>query len=139
MKSYKVVFTLLFVVLVTVSVSSCKKKCEVAGTGGNVTLVVKPQHHGKAIYNQTGYLDTVYLKFNTQDSPSVDLASYDTYFVGEAGEDHVHIEGLKCGDYYIYAVGLDTTGNLNERVTGGIPFSFEEESGEINLPIPLTE
>ncbi|MCX6199794.1 MAG: hypothetical protein NTY88_11335 [Bacteroidetes bacterium] len=100
MKSYKIIFTVLaFLVLITVSVSSCKKKCKEAGTGGQVTIAAFPQHHGKTIWNKTWYLDTVYLKFNTQDSPGANLSSYDTYFVGEDGEDHVHIEGLKCGDY----------------------------------------
>ena len=138
MKSYKIFFTFLFLLfLITVSVSSCKKKCEGAGTGGNVTLVAKMQHHGFTILNKASYLDTVYLKFNTKDSPGADLANFDTYFVGEAGEDHIHLEGLKCGDYYIFGVGLDSTGPY--RVTGGIPFSFEQESGEIDLVIPVTE
>ncbi len=138
MKSYKVFFTALsLLVLITVSVSSCKKKCKEAGTGGEVTIAAFPQHHGKTIYNQTNYLDTVYLKFNTQNNPGSNLTSYDTYFVGEEGEDHVHMEGLKCGEYYIYAVGFDTS--INQRVTGGIPYSFDKESGEIDLPIPVTE
>ena len=138
MKSYKVIFTALaLLVLITVSVSSCKKKCKEAGKGGDVTIAAKMQHHGFTILNKAWYLDTVYLKFNTQNSPGTDLASYDTYFVGEEGEDHIHLEGLKCGDYYIYGVGFDTT--INERVTGGIPYSFEQESGEIDLNVPVTE
>lgn len=127
---------LVSILFILLTVSSCKK-CKDAGQGGEVTLVAKPQHHGFSILNKASYLDTVYLKFNTKDSPGADLAGYDTYFVGEAGEDHVHLEGLKCGDYYIYAVGYDTT--INERVKGGIPYSFSETSGEIDLNIPVTE
>lgn len=117
---------------------SCKDEnnCK-AGTGGNVTIAAFPKHHGVAIYNQGNYRDTAYLKFNTQDFPGSNPADYDMIVVGDSGEDHVHIEGLKCGDYYIWMTGLDTT--INQRVTGGIPYSFSQESGEIDLTIPVTE
>ena len=136
MKSLKINFSVLFL-CVLFSFSACKKKCAEAGTGGNVTLVAFPQHHGMAILSGALYPDTVYLKFNAKDNPGTNLASYDTYFVGEAGEEHVHLEGLKCGDYYIYAVGYDST--IHERVQGGIPYSFDKESGELNLTIPVVE
>lgn len=134
MKKFVFLFSFLLIVF---TVSSCKKKCTEAGTGGNVTLVARLHHHTEPIPNKVSYLDTVYLKFNAKDSPGTNLASYDTYIVGEAGEDHVHIEGLKCGDYYLYAVGFDST--INERVKGGIPYSFDKETGEIDLSIPVTE
>jgi hypothetical protein len=108
----------------------------VAGTGGGLTLVAYPEHHGKAIVNISGYPDTVYLKFNTQDFPG-SLKNFDRVYVGEEGEDHVHISGLKCGNYYIYATGFDTT--INQRVAGGIPFSTSQTSGEVSLKIPVTE
>jgi hypothetical protein len=118
--------------------TACKKddKCS-AGTGGSLTIVAFPQHHGKTIYNQPNYLDTIYVKFNTQESPGVSTANYDTYFVGEAGEDHVHMEGLKCGDYFFLGAGFDTT--INQRVIGGIPYSTNQKEGEIDLNIPVTE
>jgi len=108
-----------------------------AGTGGDLTLLVSPQHHGMEIYGQGNYRDTVYIKFNTQEFPGASPSSYDLIAVGDSGEDHVHIHGLTCGNYYIYAVGLDTS--LNERVFGGKPFSITETSGEIVVNIPVTE
>lgn len=136
MNSLKIYFAVLFLSVIF-SFSACKKKCAEAGTGGNVTLVAFPQHHGMAVVSGALYPDTVYLKFNSKDSPGTNLSSYDTYFVGEAGEEHVHLEGLKCGDYYIYAVGYDSA--ISKRVMGGIPYSFDKESGEIDLNIPVTE
>lgn len=111
-------------------------KCK-AGSGGNVSIVAKPQHHGKTIINQPGYLDTTYIKFNTQEYPGASPTFYDLVVAGKAGEDHVHIAGLKCGEYYIYMSGWDTT--INQRVTGGLPYSFDQETGEINLLVPVTE
>ena len=132
----KIILTALFISTI---ITSCKKdedKCS-AGKGGSLTIVAFPQHHGKAIYNQPTYPDTIYVKFNTQVSPGLSTANYDTYFVGETGEDHVHMEGLKCGDYYFLGAGFDTT--INQRVIGGIPYSTEQKEGEIDLNIPVTE
>lgn len=129
---------ILSIVLAATIISSCKKekKCE-AGTGGSVTLVAFPKHHSVPIYNQATYLDTVYLKFNTQELPSGGLSAFDTYFVGSVGDADVHCTGLKCGDYYIVATGFDTT--INERVFGGIPFTITAESGEVDVNIPVVE
>lgn len=132
----KIILTALFISTI---ITSCKKdedKCS-AGKGGSLTIVAFPQHHGKAIYNQPTYPDTIYVKFNTQVSPGLSTANYDTYFIGEAGEDHVHMEGLKCGDYYFLGAGFDTT--INQRVIGVIPYSTEQKEGEIDLNIPVTE
>jgi hypothetical protein len=108
-----------------------------AGLGGGLTIVAFPKHHTKTIFNQTDYPDTVFVKFNTQDSPGPDLSSYDTFFVGEAGEDHVHLPNLKCGKYYLLATGFDTS--IHQRVIGGIPFNTDLDSTEVDVNIPVTE
>lgn len=138
MKKASILFAISLLLASASVISSCTtKKCTNAGTGGAVTLVAFPQHHGMSIVSKASYPDTVYLKYNTKNSPGTNLSLFDTYFVGEAGEAHVHMEGLKCGDYYIYAVGYDST--IMKRVTGGIPYSFDKETGEIDLNIPVTE
>ena len=122
--------------------TSCKKKdeCE-AGTGGNLTVVAYLKHHGRVLANQPGHPDTVFVKFNTQNSPGSSPSNYDTYFIGEVGEDHVHMEGLQCGDYYFYGVAQDTTLDTiqNPHVVGGIPFSTDNTSGEMEFSIPVSE
>jgi hypothetical protein len=131
----------LFVVLTSLALSA-SSGCDddddcTAGTGGNLTLVVTPQHHGVTIPNQDYYRDTVMVKFNTQEFPGANPSSYDLIVVGDSAENHIHVEGLTCGDYYIYAVGLDTSSM--ERVTGGKPFSTDQTSGEISVFVPVTE
>jgi hypothetical protein len=134
----KIILSITTLLIASSILTFCKKKTEcTAGSGGNLTIVAFPQHHGKTIYNKGNYPDTVYIKFNTQDFPGPNPASYDIKFVGDSGEDHVHCHGLQCGNYYLYAVGLDTS--INQRVTGGIPFSTSQQSGEIDLNIPVTE
>lgn len=130
--------TFIMLLIAAFSLCACKKDVDCsAGKGGSLTIVAFPQHHGKPIYNLPNYFDTIYVKFNTKEAPGISPSNYDTYFVGQAGEDHVHMEGLKCGDYYFLGAGFDTT--ISQRVIGGIPFSTEQKEGEINLNIPVTE
>ena len=134
----------LTIVAVSLSLLSlnCKKKDDCnAGSGGNLTVVAFLEHHGRNIPNQAGHPDTVWVKYNTQNSPGSSTSAYDGYFVGEEGEDHVHCTGLKCGDYYFFATGLDTTLDTiaNPHVSGGTPFSTDNESGEVDLHIAVSE
>lgn len=132
-KSYLLLFTTLFITF-----TSCKEKCDEAGTGGSITIVAFPQHHEKPIISQPNYLDSAFVKFNTQIFPGTTPSDYDLVLAGEEGEDHVHIENLKCGDYYIYMTGWDTS--INQRVTGGIPYNIPEDApSEIDLDVLVTE
>lgn len=120
-----------------VSIFSCKKreKCD-GGTDGEAIIKAFVKHHVLTIPNQVGYLDTIYLKFNTKESPGSNLSDYDTYFTGQVGEDFVICNGLKCGDYYLLAAGYDSS--INARVFGGIPFTIPSESKEtfiIDMPV----
>lgn len=136
---------LLCLLALSLSWVSCKKKDEtpppvpscVAGTGGNVTLVAFPQHHGKAILSRKDYLDSAFVKFNTQDPTGTKPSDFDAIFVGEEGEDHVHLKGLKCGKYYIMMTGFDTT--IHQRVKGGLPLEITETSGEKDINFPVSE
>lgn len=121
------------------SIFSCRKEgCE-AGTGGEVTLKIMPEHHGVAIYNSQNYRDTVYVKFNATDFPGPDRSNFDLIMWGNANENFVKVSGLKCGQYYIMVSGFDTSAQWNIRVVGGIPLNFSESSGEKAVTVPVTE
>jgi len=117
--------------------TSCKKenKCD-AGLGGNLTLVSQLKHHGSIIINDSLRPDTVWIKFNVKDWSGAPNGA-DAMFIGEYPEDHVHISGLKCGDYYLYASGWDT--GISKVVIGGRAFSTEDDSGELHVDIAVTE
>lgn len=115
--------------------SSCKKEPEkvtcIGGSGGSVTIVAYPKHHGKAVRPYTASV-----KFNTKESPGT--ANYDMTKTADTTEDHIELTGLKCGDYYIYVTGYDTS--IKEKVKGGIPYTLSESaSGEVAVDIPITE
>ncbi len=131
-------YYILFSILIIIFFSSCKDKCNEAGTGGSITIAAFPMHHTTPIISSDTYPDSAFVKFNTQDFPGTAASVYDLVLEGEAGEDHIHIENLKCGDYFIYMTGFDTA--ISQRVTGGIPFHVDENApSEIDLNIPVTE
>jgi hypothetical protein len=112
----------------TFVIFSCKK----AGTGGANTLVISPEHHGSPIKGATAYL-----KFDTKEQPGTEASDYDLIEIGEQKEDHIHVEGLKPGKYYIYCVGYDST--IFQIVKGGIPLTVKSKSGETAIAVPVTE
>ena len=111
--------------------------CVYGGTGGNLTIVAKPQHHGVPIVSKVGWVDSAYVKFNTQDSPGSTAAVYDLVLPGEEGEDHVHILNMKPGKYYIFMTGFDST--YVKRVSGGIPVTITQSAGELEVVVPVSE
>lgn len=128
MKYVPLVFT------ITAVFVACKKKdkCE-AGAGGSVTIVAYPKHHGVSVRPYSAHI-----KYNTKDFPGVGPSSYDKTIDADTTENHIEIEDLKCGDYYIYMTGYDTAGA--EMVKGGIPYTLSEDaSGEVNVDVPVTE
>lgn len=121
--------------LLTLIFTSCNK----GGTGGKATLVVYLKHHGVTIKNHISYPDTVYVKFGVDELPGIHPGDFDASFIGVPGEDQVRCEGLRKGQYYLYAVGMDSAGPY--RVTGGIPYKikFSQRKDEINVDIPVKE
>ena len=73
------------------------------------------------------HLDTAFIKFGTLSSPGTNPKNYDTYFVGEPGEDHIHCFGLKCGNYFIYRTAWDSVSNV--RRYGGYGTSISDTEG----------
>jgi hypothetical protein len=121
--------------LSTIIIVSCCKE----GIDGEATLVVKMKHHGTIIPNHANYLDSVFVKFDAKELPGTGASDFDAVFVGEEGEDHIHLEGLKCGNYYIYGAGIDSSGPF--RVTGGmaVKIKHSERKEEIDVDLAVTE
>ena len=106
--------------------------CQYAGTGGSTTIVAFPKHHG----NPTTPI-FAYVKFNVQNIPGTDSSNYDLVLYADSTEDHIEIENLKPGKYYIYEIAFDN--GISDTVRGGIPYTLTQSSGEVLLDIPVTE
>jgi hypothetical protein len=126
----------LAIALAAISIApACKDKDEacVAGTGGNIAIIAKPQHHGKVVRPYEAWV-----KYNTNDAPGSAASNYDQVVAADTSEDHVHIANMKCGDYYIYVHGFDSA--AGQTVRGGIPYTVDEgASGEVEVVVPVSE
>lgn len=120
----------LIVIAVSIVIVSCKKN----NTGGQCRVAAFPEHHGKSIYGAT-----VYVKFGAKDMPSNPTTNYDLKIEGEANEEHVHIENLRYGHYFLYSVGYDSS--IAQTVTGGIALKikWKERKQELDVKVPVTE
>lgn len=106
----KTTFKVLSIAIVSFSLfsTSCKKNA----TGGEASIHARIMQDNEPVEGD----NIVYVKFNATTQPSNPTSNYDMKVEGEAGENHVHIAGLRPGKYYLYAVG--TNGN-NKEVHGG--------------------
>ncbi|WP_317897817.1 hypothetical protein [Aurantibacillus circumpalustris] len=120
-----------FVLLSTVLLAfnySCKKN----DIGGDAEIHVLVYHHDTPIK-----ASTLYVKFDAKSEPSDPTSNYDLKLLGEEDENHVHVEGLRAGNYYLYAVGYDSI--ANKEVSGGmateIKWSERKKLKEVTLDV----
>ena len=112
-----------------------KDQC-VAGLTGKYKLIIRLRHDNHFLVNLKNYRDTVYVKFNTSEFPGMDSLDYDAVYIGDYPGDSVVVDNLSCGNYYIFATGLESIHQV--RVYGGIPFEVKKDKGERNIVIPVT-
>ena len=127
------------IIIVVFIVISCMHKPEIApciaGTGGNLSIVAYAMHGDISIPNYYTHLDTAFVKFGTLHSPGTNASNYDTYYVSDPGEDHIHCYGLKCGNYFIYRTAWDSVANV--RRYGGYGVSISDIEGGISIMVTV--
>lgn len=128
------------IIIVFLMVNACKHEPDpgpscVAGSGGSLTIVAYAKHGISFIPNYYTHPDTAFIKFGTTSSPGTDPANYNTYFVGDPLEDHIHCFGLKCGNYFIYRTAWDSVGNV--RRYGGIGITISDVNSETSIIVPV--
>ena len=110
--------------------TSCKKN----GTGGKAEVHAMITNNGKPINHST-----VYVKFGTHHAPANPTSDYDLMAHGEETDNHVHIEDLRPGEYYLYAVGTNTA--TGKTVKGGtsVEIKWKDRKETIEADIATTE
>ena len=111
-------------------IASCKK----GDTGGDATIVAHIKHHSTPIKGAT-----LYVKFDADELPSNPTSDYDLKIVGESAEDHIHVEGLRYGKYYLYAEGFDSTIMLPVKGGVGVKLKWGQRKKEVDFDVPVTE
>ena len=90
--------------------SSCKKN----DTGGDAEIHAMIFHGSTPIIGTT----TLYVKFDAKTQPSEPTSTYDLKVEGDPDDNHVHVDDLRTGDYYLYAVAFDSLAMI--PVKGGV-------------------
>ena len=124
---------------ITISILTCVLAflftcCRKNDTGGDASIIIHTAHHESNVKGAT-----VYVKFDAWEMPADIAANYDLKVTAEQDGDHIHITGLRYGNYYLYAVGYDST--TSQNVYGGVPvtIAWKERNNEIEIHIPVTE
>jgi len=110
--------------------------CVYGGQGGSSIIAATLIHHTLHIYSTAQHPDTAFVKFNAKDAPAAGTG-YDLTVLGEVGEDHVHIEGLKPGFYWVQCSGYDTT--IAQTVSGGVAVTVSSDGQEVNQTVFVVE
>lgn len=117
--------SILPILLIVIMLASCEK----AGTGGKAQLNV----HVMRKSTETAVPEaTVYIKYNANEFPGDSPGNYDaSVTTDKAG--YVEFNGLRRGNYYLYATSLDTATGI--ETSGGIYFDIENKTGERDIVI----
>ncbi len=118
----------------------CKEKEEVleentAGRTGNLTLVTKMVHHTRPIIGCR-----VFVKYNTSEFPGEDTTKYNYSVTADSNSPFAVIDSLAPGNYYIYAIGIDSLLDpVNWVCKGGLPYSTSQLTGTDSINVYITE
>ena len=139
MKSAYTFLAICYSAALLLTLTGCKKEEDDCGADkpGDLTLVIKLQHHEHPVVNLKNYRDTVYVKFNSLEFPGINPFLYNGIYIGDYPGETITIPNLNCGEYFIYATGYESVHSY--RVSGGIPFSTKQKSGEVTITVPVTE
>jgi hypothetical protein len=105
---------------------SCKKE----GLGGKSSVSGTVKHHTLAIPHSV-----VYIKYGATEFPGTNVGIYDASATTDASA-HYGFSGLQKGDYYLYAVGFDST--ISQSVSGGIGVKLKKSEAK-ESDVPVTE
>ena len=118
--------TCIFVCIV-MAIGACTKE----GTGGKAEIHGHVKHHEVHIPNAV-----VYIKYGAKELPA-NISDYDDEMIASSGDGHYGFDELQKGDYYVYAVGYDST--ISETVSGGGPVKIKKKTDKIEFDVAVTE
>ena len=107
--------------------TSCTKE----GIGGKATIKGMVMHHDNPIPGAT-----VYIKYDATESPGTDVTYYNDHVTTDASANFQFVD-LKKGDYYLFAVGFDSSITL--PVSGGVPAKIKKKTETVEIHVPVTE
>jgi len=122
--------------------SSCKDEedeqpvdlCD-EGRTGQLVISATMIHHTRPIKGCD-----LYIKYNATEFPGEDTSLYDYHVTAPGNSAVAVVDSLNCGNYYLYAVGIDSLLDPSGWLCkGGLPFSTDQKSGSVSLNVYITE
>lgn len=105
------------------------------GRTGALELSVTMIHHTRPIKGCD-----LYIKYNATEFPGEDTSVYDYHVTAPNNSAVAVIDSLNCGNYYLYAVGIDSLLDPSGWLCkGGLPFSTDKKSGSVSKNVYITE
>lgn len=105
------------------------------GRTGELELVMRIVHHTRPIKGSR-----VFIKYNATEFPGDDTTRYDYAVSSLDDSPFATIDSLACGNYYLYAVGIDSLLDPTNWVCrGGLPFSTNQSVGTDSINVYITE
>jgi hypothetical protein len=105
------------------------------GRNGNLRLVMNMLHHTRPIKGAS-----VFIKFGAVEFPGEDTTLYDYRVTADASTTYAAFDSLSCGQYYIYAVGVDSLLDpVNWVCKGGVPYNTSASAGTDSINVYITE
>ncbi|PBQ30418.1 hypothetical protein CNR22_01105 [Sphingobacteriaceae bacterium] len=114
---------------ITWTLTFCKKN----ETGGNAEIHALIYHHETPVIGTT----TLYVKFDATNQPTDPTSNYDLKLTGDEDDNHVHVEDLRPGNYYLYAVAYDSLAKTNVKggVATKIKWSERKRSKDVTVQV----
>ncbi len=105
--------------------------CSKEGPGGKAAIKGMVKHHSAPIPGAV-----VYIKYGTKEFPGTDITYYDESVTANDSANY-GFSDLRTGDYYLFAVGYDSTGPY--IVTGGIPVEIKKKTETVQADVQVLE
>ena len=105
--------------------------CHKEGPGGKAAIAGMVMHHTKPISGAV-----VYIKYGAKESPGSDITYYDESVTADTSANYKFAD-LRKGDYYLFAVGYDSTGPY--PVTGGVPVKIKTKTETAQADVHVSE
>ncbi len=128
-------------ILLAVSLVSCKDKTEEEidncpeGRTAFLNVVTRMVHHTRPINGCR-----VFIKYGATNFPGEDTTKYDFAVTSDWNSAYATFDSLNCGQYYIYAIGIDSLLDpSNWIVKGGLPYSTTATTGIDSINVYITE
>lgn len=107
----------------------------IEGRSGELQLVIKMVHHTRPIKGAR-----VFIKYNATEFPGGDTTRYDYAVSAMADSPFATIDSLSCGNYYLYAIGIDSLLDpTNWICKGGLPYRTDLSVGTDSINVYITE